>query len=256
MQLAFSDGSHYVDPRSMEMARARLHGMGALDPQSQQIAGIAATGATTAAGILIALSVAVPIVGPIVAAITSIGIAIANAFGGCGNTCVAATHIADQVGELLVQMLDAYMSAPVHYKSMQTAYLVQWDAAWNALVHACSDPNLQAAGQRCISDRQRGSCKWHTSPGGWQQQGGTWVYVAPGQDGSGTACWDWFVGSRDPVANDPTVVPDPVGATVNADGSVTPNPLSSIFGAGGASLGPVLLIGGGIAAALLLLGSD
>ena len=34
-----------------------------------------------------------------------------------------------------------------------------------------------------------------------------------GASGSGTACWDWFIGYHDPIANDPTVVPDPTSTT-------------------------------------------
>jgi hypothetical protein len=196
---------------------------GPLDPQSQQIASIAATGVSTAAGILVSLGTIGGPVGAAIAGLVSIGMLIANQFGGCGQTCVEATKIADQVGALLDQMLQTYLAAPVHYKSMQTAYLTQWDAAWTALEQACGNPQLGDAGVRCITDRQRGSCKWNTSPGGWQQTSGTWTYVAPGPAGSGSACWNWFVGSRDPVANDPTVVPDPPAA-------------SSVLGAPGAAL--------------------
>jgi len=255
MQLAFSDGSHIVhNPTQYAAAHRRLGGVGNLDPQSQQIAGIAATGVTTAAGILVGLSVIGGPVGAAIAGLASIGIAIANMFGGCGQTCVAATHIADQVGALLQQMFNTYMASPIHYESMQRAYLIQWDAAWNALVHACSDPALGDAGQRCITDRQSGACHYQTPAGGWvKDASGNWVF-----DGSaGPNCWNWFTGSRDPVANDPTVVPDPIGAIVDpATGEVTGIEPPSIFGAGGASLGPLVLIGGGIAAALLILGSD
>lgn len=259
MQLAFSDGSHIVDnPAQYAAAHARLRGVGATAPlDAGSIAGIAAQGAATAGGILgglSALGALAPefaIAGPIGAAIAglvSIGLLIASEFSGCGQTCIEATSIANQVGAYLVQMLNTYMNAPVHYASMQQAYLVQWDAAFAALTKACSDPSLGQAGVNCIADRQRGSCKWHTSPGGWQQQNGTWVYVSPGQDGSGTACWDWYIGSRDPVANDPTVVPDPV---VNpATGTLTSGTTS------GASIMPLVLIGGGIVAAVLLLGND
>jgi hypothetical protein len=254
MQLAFNDGSHIVENPVAYAAAHRRLGVGALDPQSQQIAGIAATGVTTAAGILVGLSVIGGPVGAAIAGIASMGIAIANVFSGCGDTCVEATHIADQVGAILAQMFDHYMSAPIHYASMQRAYLIQWDAAWNALVKACSNPALQDAGVRCITDRQRGGCHYHTSPGGWQQQSGQWVYVPPGGVDSGTTCWNWFIGSRDPVANDPTVVPDPVNATVNPDGSVTPNP--PLFGASASSLMPLLVIGGAGIAALMLVGDN
>lgn len=254
MQLAFNDGSHIVDNPAQYAAAHRRLGVGTLDPQTQQIAGIAATAATTTAGILVALGTIGGPVGAAIAGIAGIGIAIANLFGGCGQTCVAATHIADQAGALIDQAFYYYMNSPVHYASMQQAYLTLYDGTWNAMVHACSDPNLGAAGQRCISDRQRGSCAYKTSPGGWQQGAdGKWSYVDYGANGSGTTCWNSFVGRRDPVASDPTVVPDPVGAIVDPNtGAVTGiDPTATMFGGSGASMMPLLLIGGGLAAALL-----
>ena len=274
MQLAFSDGSHIVDnPAQYAAAHLRLGGgvvgIGATQ-DAGSIAAIASQGAATAGGIVAglsamgALSPMFALAGPIgaaVAGLVSIGLAIANVFSGCGNTCVEATSIANQVGALLVQMLDTYMAAPIHYASMQKAYLVQWDAAFAALTKACSDPSLGQAGVNCIADRQQGACHYHTSPGGWQQQNGQWIYVSPGADGSGNTCWNWYTGSRDPVANDPTVVPDPVGAIVDPTTGdvtgITPTGDGSLFTLpGGASIGPLLLIAGGVGAAMLLLGSD
>lgn len=230
---SFSAGRRHVGWQPLLVPR----GVGALAPQSQQIAQIAATGASTAAGMLVALGTIGGPVGAAIGGLISIGLLVANQFGGCGQTCVEATKIADQVGALLDQMLQTYLAAPVHYYSMQQAYLTQWDAAWAALEKACSNPQLGDAGARCITDRQRGSCKWHTSPGGWQQANGVWQYIAPGPDGSGSTCWNWFVGSRDPVANDPTVVPDPA--------SSASSPLSAISSAV-SGVSPVILIGGAL----------
>jgi hypothetical protein len=141
------------------------------------------------------------------------------------------------------------MSSPVHYQSMQTAYLQLFDGTWAALVKACSDPSLGAAGQACISDRQAGSCAYKTSPGGWKQASdGTWTYVEPGPNGSGTACWNSFIGRRDPVANDPTVVPDPGGSLLS---SITGGASGSIFG-----VPAPLAIGGLALVGLLWLASD
>ena len=150
------------------------------------------------------------------------------------------------------------MNSPIHYASMQQAYLALFDGTWAALVKACSDPNLGAAGQRCITDRQAGSCAYHVSPGGWTQGAdGQWTFVPYGANGSGDVCWNSFVGRRDPVANDPTVVPDPVGAITDpTTGAVTGIQPPSIFGggAGGASIMPLLLIGGAGILALSVLG--
>lgn len=190
---------------------AALEGIGTFDPGTQSIEQMAAKGAVITGQLIAALAV-IPIAGPIAAAVAAIGVLIANQFSGCGQTCVAASNIANQVGALLQQNFDAYMSAPVHYQSLQAAALNNYDTAWNALVKACSDPSLGAAGQNCIGDRQRGACHYHTSPSGWSQTNGVWTYTPPGLDGSGTTCWNWFVGLRDPIANDPTVVADPAGA--------------------------------------------
>jgi hypothetical protein len=213
-------------------------GLGApLPAETQNIANIAATGAALT-GTIIGLMAAIPVAGPIAAAIAGIGVAIANLFGGCGQTCVQATKIANEVGDALTQNLEHYMSAPVHYRSLQAAALNNFDTAWHALTVACSDPNLQDAGRRCISDRQSGACTWKASPGGWQQSNGSWVYVPWGPAGSGSACWNWFIGLRDPIADDPTVVPDPSPASIagGLPGSVGGVPMSAL-------LIPALIVG-------------
>jgi hypothetical protein len=229
--------------------RSTLHyvGMGAPVTGGAMMANqIATAGAATTVSLLVGLSVISGPVGAVVGGLIAIGSMVASLFGGCGQTCVQATNIANQVGGVMNQNVTQYLAAPVHYQSLQAAALNNFDTAWAALVQACSNPQLGAAGQRCISDRQSGSCKWKTSPGGWQQQNGKWVYVAPGPAGSGTACWDWFIGNRDPIAKDPTVVPDPPAASSSA---------ASVPGSSGAAAvassnpGLLLLIGG-----LLLLG--
>lgn len=237
-----SPASHFSSLRSSSCAsrsfRRRSRGIGALTGQSAYI-GQAAAAAASTTGILIGALAAIPIAGPIAAGIAAIGLALANVFSGCGQTCVEASNLANQAEPLLQQNLEQYMSAPIHYASMQAAALNNFDLTWTALEQACSNPQLGAAGQACIGDRQRGACHYQTSAGGWQN--GT--YVSPGAAGSGSTCWNWFVGYRDPIANDPTVVPDPVpGASA----------LSSLTG--GATIGGIpvadLLIGAG---ALLLL---
>ena len=163
-------------------------------------------------------------IGAAVAAAIAIGMLIYEAFEGCGQTCTAATSIANKVAVLLGNNLDSYLAQPVHYYSIQQACLNTFNQAWTLLVQNCNNPQLQAAGQNCISQRQQGACAYQTSPGGWQQDSsGNWTYVRPGANGSGTTCWNWFIGYHDPIANDPTVAPDPEGlqVTTNADGSVS-----------------------------------
>ena len=189
-------------------AGAAWHGRG--DRQAAYI-GQAAASAASLTGVLVASLAAIPIAGPIAARIAAIGLALANVFSGCGQTCIQATSYANQAEPLLLQNLQQYMAAPVHYASLQAAALNNFELTWTALQQACSSPSLGSAGQACISDRQQGSCAYKTSAGGWQQNSdGSWTYVFPGANGSGSTCWNWFVGYHDPIANDPTVVPDPI----------------------------------------------
>lgn len=201
-------------------------GMGQATPMQtgETIASIAATGIATTTSILGALGstmtvlgLALPVVGTAIAALVAVGIAVANIFKGCGQTCVAATNIANQADSILAQNVDAYTSSPIRYVSMQQAALNTFDTTWAAMQQACNQPSLAAAGQRCITDRQQGACTWKASPGGWNADGS---YTPWGPAGSGTACWNWFVGMRDPIANDPFVKPDPTSASVS-DGSAT-----------------------------------
>jgi hypothetical protein len=211
---------------------------------------IAAAGVSTTTGILstlsalsattLSLSAITMGIGAAVAGAIALSVAIYNAFKGCGQTCIQASNIANQVEQILRQNLNDYLALPVHYASLQAAHLNNFQTAWQALVQACSAQALQQAGVNCIQDRQQGACHYHTSPGGWQNG----QYVAPGQDGSGSACWNWFVGYRDPIANDPTVVPDPA---LGADGT-----LSISTPTGSTSLMPLLLIAAVIAGVMLL----
>lgn len=253
MRLAFSSAGTPIPPSAIWGPQSYIvdvpdRGMGTLDPQSQQIAGIAATGASTATALLGAFGVIGGPVGIAIGGMIQLGLALANVFSGCGQTCVQASNIANQVSSYLDQLFWKYMNSPVHYASMQSAFLASFDSAWAALEKACSDPNLQAAGQRCISDRQSGACTWKASPGGWSQDStGKWTFTPYGPAGSGNACWNWFSGYRDLVANDPTVVPDP---PVTSDLSTV---LGGSSGTSGTSSFPVpLLIGAGLIAAIAL----
>jgi hypothetical protein len=258
MRLSFTQSGHplpFVD--YSPAALGTLGTVGTLDPQTQQIAGIAAAAATTTGSILAAshlmiFGLAGGPLGAAIAGIAAVGLALANLFSGCGQTCVEATKIANQCEPLLLQNLQHYLSAPTHYASMQAAALNNFDFVWAALTKSCSTPALQQAGQNCVQDRQRGACKWTASPGGWAQDStGKWTYSGYGAAGSGSACWNWFVGYRDPIANDPTVIPDPVGSTVTTDpntGQVTVTPNTQTLSLSN----PYLLIGGGALALFMM----
>lgn len=210
--------------------RRRVSGVGGLGTGTalqtgETAASIAATGITTTLGILSALTptltilgLALPVVGAAIGALVTVGIAIANMFKGCGATCTQATAYANQADTILTQNVNAYTSSPVRYASMQTAALNTFDTTWAALQQACGQPALQAAGQRCITDRQAGACTWKASPGGWNADGS---YTKWGAAGSGTSCWNWFVGLRDPIANDSNVQPDPIAPNTTTTGTPT-----------------------------------
>lgn len=206
-------------------------GVGATDQQITAAVGAAAT--------------AIPIAGPFIALAASIGVAIETLFAGCGSTCTEATSIANQVGNLLTQNAQNYVNSPIRTTSMQAAALAVFNNAWQQLVTACSNPQLGTAGQNCISQRQQGGCQWQSSPGGWTVNAdGTCTYTWAGAAGSGTACWNYFVGMYDPIANDPCVVDDSTVDTdtttagTTASGSTTSTTTSS-------SLLPLLLLAGG-----------
>lgn len=102
---------------------------------------------------------------------------------GCGQTCVTATQYANKVSELGQQNLNLYMAIPTpRPKSLQLEALANFDSIWNALVSQCGNPALGSAGQRCISERQRGGK------------------------------YDYFSYYRDPIANDTNVYDDTVAA--------------------------------------------
>ena len=132
--------------------------------------------------------------------------------------------------------------------SMQAAAINNFNTVWTALTRACGNPALQTAGQNCISQRQQGACAYHTSPGGWQMESGTWNYVYPGANGSGTACWNWFIGYLDPIQNDPDVVSDSVvtSSAVSTSGT-TSTPVAS------SNEAPLFLVAAGILLAAVLL---
>ena len=229
--LVFDPRASFVTPAGLLIPRYRapqIGGLrGSLPAADQQIGQTAATAATLTSSILVALGTIGGPVGAVIAGIAALGLELANLFGGCGNTCVEATTIVNNAGPLLLQNLQTYLAAPIHYQSLQTAALNNFTLTWNGIVAACQNPTLGTAGQNCISQRQQGACAYHTSPGGWQQTNGVWSYVYPGANGSGSTCWNFFVGYHDPIANDPTVVPDPGTSSTSSSGSSTGGGFSS-----------------------------
>ena len=218
-----------------------------------QGAGTAASLTGSSLGLLTAAGVlqSVPVAGQIAGAVLAITAVVASMFKGCGSQCTLSSDEANKVGDLMTENLNQYMAAPVS-RATQAEALANFDQLWQALVNYCNQPSLGAPGQRCISDRQQGSCKYKVpmhpglSPGGWQQQNGAWVYT--GDTGGVTGCWNYFIGMRDPIAYDPRVAALP--AAPPASSSL---PVFSVAGLNLQSLlFPGLLIGGGLILASLL----
>jgi hypothetical protein len=193
----------------------------------------AATG--TAASILgMAPALAVPVIGAAIVGVTILVTVLLRS--GCGQTCVVTSQWANEAEPLLSKNVLAYFETPApRTRSQQNAALNNFDVVWAALQQRCSQAGLGVAGQNCIADRQAGACKW-------RQRADSPLLSIPGQPQTG-ACWNWYSGYRDPIANDPNVVDDPspfarVGTAVE-----------SIFGGPGGAPGP-----GGISPLMLAVG--
>lgn len=208
-------------------------------PTSTKVETAVGTSLLTAAAVPSPASPFLAIAGGISELVGALGIG-----SGCGQTCITASDYANRTADLGQQNLNVYMALPTpRPKSLQQEALANFDAIWNALVQQCGNPALGSAGQRCISERQRGGK------------------------------YDFFSYYRDPIANDinvyddtqaavsvPTVVPPsaiPTQITTPSGTAVIPisspatstNPLSAIS-LGGSSL--IYWVLGGLAALLYL----
>src|ERR1039458_2333146 len=139
---------------------------------------------------------------------------------GCGVTCVETSSWANQAEPLLAQNIKAYFAQPAPRSlSSQAAALANFDTIWNTLKQQCGQPGTGNAGVRCISDRQSGACTWKqtaTSP----------LLGYPDEPQAG-ACWNWWSGYRDPIAND-AVVEDSSSALVQGAADTSASVLSSL----------------------------
>ncbi len=191
----------------------RVRGMGQSEvPAEVGAIGGVFTGASTAliqTGVLSTagatggfLAAAIPIIGPVIAGVT---IGLSLLFNRKGpQQKVATTQIVNQLEPLLQQNLDGYMKGPRNRSSQQQA-LANFDAAWQWLTQHCQIPVMGDPGQRCVTDRQAGSCVWR----------------------DGGQCWNWFVGYRDPIANDPNVKDDRAAAVASDLASSVSSSVSS-----------------------------
>ena len=192
------------------------------DTTKHQIASAAAGAAVTGtAAMLMAMGAVTGPVGMAIAAFAGIAALIANSFQGCGQTCIAATRIVDQVEPYLKQNVSTYLQlATPRPKSAQIAAMQIFIDTWNGVVMACSDPGLSDAGVRCIGDRQRGGK------------------------------WDWFSYYYDPIANDTNTYDDGVLSQTQSVVTSIGTSITNLFDTSNSSL-PFIVIGLGVASWLL-----
>jgi hypothetical protein len=232
-------------------------GLSAVSTQTSQVISVSSGAATSvvdatlaptiASTLGISATAAIPIIGAAIAAI-GFGIeAILNS--GCGSTCIVTSNWANQAEALLQQNITAYFNLAVPRPlSAQQAALANFNTVWNYLVQQCSNAQLGTAGVNCIQDRQAGACKWHQSAS----------TVPPWGTPPAGACWNWFNGYHDPIANDPDVYDDggvttssnsTSAATSAASTGTLTGALSSVTATTGLSSATLALL----AAAVLLL---
>lgn len=208
-----------------------MRGLGQSTAQvAQQVGALTGTVAPVIPGVAasvgsilgVTATAAVPIIGAAIAGVTMGIVAMINS--GCGQTCIQTSEYANKATSLMAQNLGAYLDLPMpHTQAQQQAALANFDAIWNWLQQVCGSPAMGNAGVRCIQNQQPGSCPLKVSDFGWKQNpDGSWTYLKNGPSGSGSNCWNYFSGFRDPIANDPTVV---AGADlVTAAGRSTSSP--------------------------------
>lgn len=216
-------------------------GMGDAAQGIQQLSGaaspaIAAAAAPSVAGILgVGTAVAVPLIGAAIVGITIGVIELLKLAKGCGQSCIMTSQWANQAEELLKQNIAAYFALPVPRPiSARNAAINNFNVIWAQLEQLCGQPGTQAAGQRCISDRQRGACVW-------KQRADSPLLKYPGEPQPGD-CWNWFSGYLDPIANDPNVAPDSIVS--NALSSASDAVGSVVSAASSSPLGALALLAG------------
>ncbi len=197
------------------------YGFGATAEQITQLTGatatpiVAAAAAPAVASILgMSVAVAVPVIGAAIVGVTFAVIGLIQLAKGCGQTCIVTSQWANQAEDVLKRNLAAYMALPAPRPlSAQRAAMANFHAVWNQLQELCGQPGTEAAGVRCITDRQEGACKWRDAQG---------------------ECWNWFSGYLEPIKNDANVrddttvvaqVEDSLGSALASVGINTKSPL-------------------------------
>jgi len=160
-----------------------MSGFISLGDAAQQGGQIAvAAGGTTAAAVA-AGTAFVPFVGPIIAGVSLLVGWLTSKNAVYHAQEAAATKVVNAIEPAMRSNLAAYMSGQID----QATALANFDALWAQEEQQCGQiPG--PAGQRCVTDRQAGACTWKNDGKG-------------GPAGSGSVCWNWFVGYRTPIEN-------------------------------------------------------
>lgn len=141
---------------------------------------VAATGTTT--GLAIAgATAAIPFVGPIVAGLSLLASWVFGKQAKYHAQESAASNDANAIETQMQANLAAYMACQIDQPTAEANY----EKLWSELQNACAQIG-GPAGERCITDRQAGACKWKNDGKG-------------GPAGSGDVCWNWDVGYRLPL---------------------------------------------------------
>lgn len=178
-----------------------------------------------------------PIAGAAVAAaggIAELVGAVSRLFQGCGQTCVAATQIVNQVEPYLQQNNQIYFTNPNRTTADQQAALATVTQIFSMIQQQCGNAQLGSAGQNCISERLGNGMAQGASDctfGTTQENQYPPYCSVPYPVG---VCWTWVLAYYDPIAQD--VPPGGVSQSATADLSS----LSSV--SGGGDLGTLLLV--------------
>lgn len=182
----------------------------------------------TAGSIVAALApaYAIPIVGVVVAAV-AFAIYMFSRRKGPGQR-IRTTEIVNELEPELLKNVQGYLAGP-RTVSSQALALKNFDNVWALLEQNCRTEEMGDPGIRCVEDREAGACIWKA-------------------DGE---CWNWFVGYRDPIAND---VPKPDASVLDVAGGSIEQALGGVLPSGSGSL--LLLAGAGALLYFAFAGQD
>ncbi len=239
-RLVLPGGAQIMKMRTGRVIVARPRRLG-LGQTQQQIVSGAASGASSLVSGLVAASVVAGPVGAAIGAGISLVATIINTFFSPNVQKIQASNDANQIEAILQSNLANWLNlAPSQkFESVQTAALAVFDQGWAQYCNLVQ-PDLAKAPDS-ISDRQEGSCAYHTAQcAGWSNG----VYTPNGPNQSTGCCWNWFVGYRDPIANDPNVIADPATGDSSAAASALNDVVSGnvTVGSTSVSTGTLLLL--------------